>query len=236
MLENLLGPDRVASEELVSDMRTLCRLGGDDLRGLAKVFAELGASILSEETEAIRSIEKNVKAFQKDRKLLNSALPASGFVLRRWAQRNLIREQVVDDLVGIGISEEESANIAPLLDAMEQSVESLRDHLLENHAMSLGVPRIRSATCACDARAVFRTNRYEKSRDDSQPYFVLNGFVAVAILEMVAELNEEETTHAFLLDDEQLKDMEKVLQRARKRMKRVKDALGELHRSKGQEK
>lgn len=236
MLESLVGPDGVASEELISDVKALCSLGVEDLSEMAKVFAEFGESVISDQTDALRRIESNVKAFQKDRKLLKSALPASGFILHRWASRNLTRKQIVDDLAGIGISEQQKANIALLLDAMEQHVGSIRSSLLEQHALSLGVARIKSATYACDMRAVFETNKYEEVQGDNQPYFVLKRFVPVAVLEILSELNEKTTTHSFLLDEKQLKDLLNILERARKRMENARMALEKSTNLEGREK
>ena len=226
MLENLIGPDGVPSEELVNDIRDLCGLGADDLSAMAKVFAEFGESIVSNQADALKSIEKNVKAFQKNRKLLESALPASGFILHRWARHNLTRKQILDDLVGIGISDEQRKNISPLLDAMEGNIGSIRDRLLKSNAMNIGVPSIKSATYACDMRALFETNKYEEAQDDNQAYFVLNHFVPIVILEIVSELNEKTTNHSFVLDDKKLEELQNILQRARKRMEKVKMSLG----------
>jgi len=225
MLENIVGPEGVAPEELDRDIRILCALSSKDLRDMAKVFAQFTGSLVSDENKVLKSIEKNVKSFQKDRSLLNSALPAAGFILRRWAERDLTRAQIVDDLVGLEISEEQKANLEPLLDVMEENIQSIRNELLESHAMNLGIPRIKTATCACDARAVFRSNRYDEAKDDEQAYFVLSRFVPVAILEIVSELNEQKTTHGFLLNEEQLEELINILQRARKRIERVKARL-----------
>lgn len=233
MLDNLTGSSGVPSEELINDIKSLCRLSPKDLREIAKVFAQFGKSFFSKQSEALKIMEKNVTAFHKDRKLLTVVLPASGFILHKWAQRDLTREQVVDDLVGIGISDEEKAKLEPLLDSMEKNVGSIRDKLLESHAESLGLPRVESVTCACDARAVFRSNSYEEDQGDEQPYFVLNRFIPVAILEIVTLLNEEKTTHSFLLDEEELEDLCNVLQRARKRIERVKAGLGRMSKLNG---
>jgi len=233
MLDNLVGPDGIASKELVNHVRKLCELTREDLSSMANVFAELKESVLSEEGKFLQSVEKNVKAFQKDRNLLPHIPGVSTFIFKQWAQRNLTRKQILDDLAGIGISEQQKAKLELLLTAMEENIDAARRELLEYTAIRIGIPKIKNVLCSCDARAVFRDFKYQEEEGDEQPYFVLDHFIPVAILEIVSRLNEEEINHTFLLDEENLNDLCNILQRARKRLEQVKAALGKSSFLKG---
>lgn len=225
MLDNLVGPEGLASEKLVCDVRSLCSLAPEDLNDVAKVFSQLGKTIVSEKNKFLKAIEKNVKGLQKDRELLRNIPEVSAFILERWARYNLTREKIVDDLIGVGLAEEQKENLAPLLAAMEENAASVRQELLEQTALATGVPIMTNVLCSSDARAVFQEYKYHEEKGNDQPYFVLDHFVPVAILELVSELNEEQTNHSFLLTEENLKNMCNILQRAQTRLERVKAAL-----------
>jgi hypothetical protein len=233
MLENLVGPDGIASEELVDDIRKLSGLTPDALCGLANVFHELGDSVLYEEAKFLKTTENNVKTFQKEPALLARMGRITSFIFERWARRNLTKEKIIDDLTSVGITKEQQKHLEPILAAMEKNIATARAKMLENTVLAVGIPKLRSVICSCDVRPIFGDNKYDEERGDEQPYLVLDHFVPVVTLEMVACLNEEETTHTFLLDEEDLDDLYKILQRAKKRMERVKEALKKLHSLKG---
>ncbi len=223
MIDNLLGPDAIPKEALITDLRALSNLSGCDLGHLADGIAAIPDESAGE--AAGKNLSRALRSLETDPLVAERALRVALYVHRQWARRKLTRAQIIEDVRSLGIGDEQVANLSPLLDAMEGKLDAVRRRTGERHVLATGTPRIESATCVCDARAVFASQTYEQDQGDSQDYFVLDHFVPIVLLEIVAELNDEETTHSFLLTEEEIEQLCDVLGRARKRMATLSVAL-----------
>jgi hypothetical protein len=225
MLENLWPTSQgLLPSGLVTDLRTLCSLGKEELSTIASAFDSLldGAS----EQDVESAVAERVRDMKTDPGKLSSAVDVAVFVWSRWARFCLTKPQVVADLSSIGTTGSELENVSPLLDAMERKIESLRRQQAIRFTLSSGTPSLKSTICVIDARAVFRGLRHDKSLGEDQEYFDFDRFVPVVILEIVSELNKEETTHSFVLTKKQLNQMSEILTRAKRRLEITEKQLG----------
>jgi len=147
------------------------------------------------------------------------------FLLRRLSDRNITKEQVLSDLAGLQLSTAQLKGVEPLLSVIEKKRVPIAKQKMEAHALGTGTPRIDSAICVVDARAIFQASKHEKLKGDDQEYFRLDRFVPVAILEIVVELNDEKNTHAYLLTEHTLQQLCDILDRTKKRLQVVKKHL-----------
>jgi hypothetical protein len=224
MLENLSADEGLPSQKLIQDLRTLCGLAGKDLSQLASAFDSLPED--ASEEDATDALLEKLRGITGEPERLGAAANVAIYVWGRWAARRLTKAQIISDLKGIVVDEDQRAAVGPLLDAMERKIESLRRHMVLGLALGTGTPRIKSATCVVDARAIFKSQTHDKELGHTQPYFDFDRMVPVVILEMVSELNGEKATHSFLMTEKQLAQMSEVLDRAGQRLKIVKKQLG----------
>lgn|GEM_PF-5826950 len=222
MLDNLVGPEDTPSQVLIEDFRTLCGLSSDALRHMGKAFEALRDDFTT--GAALRDTVAALRSFEAEPQVEPSARVAL-FMCHQWASRALTREQIVNDIRSLGTTEEQLANFTPLLDAMENKLGAFQRREEEEHVLGVGTPHIEFANCVFDARAVFAGRRYDKDLDESQPYFQFDRFIPIVVLEIVAELNDEATTHAFLLTEAKLEQLYDILKRARTRMTVLKNSL-----------
>jgi hypothetical protein len=223
MLENLAGKEGVPSLALVRDLRTLCRMKADQLQVFANAFEKLPEDL---STESIKKIlYKVLTLLEGDPELLVSSAQVALFLWDKWSSRRLSKEQIVSDLKGLDIDESAMKNVMPLLDAMQKRIQDLRKFKIESSVLSTGTPKIDTATCVIDGRAVFKSAKYEDELNDNKEYYQIDHFVPIATLEIISKLNDEETTHSFLLNETDLDDLKDILDRASKRLAVVKESL-----------
>lgn len=223
MLENLAGTEGLPSPELIRDLRTLCGLGRRELAGIADAVASMPQEPTEEDiADAILPKLRTVKA---DPEKLTSAVRVALFLWSRWARYALTKQQIASDLQGLDITPEQLENVTPLLDAMQAKLGVLQRERADQQALGTGTPRIDSAACVVDARAVFKSSQYEKDAGDQQPYFDFERFVPIVILEIISELNDDKTTQAYLLNERTLEQLCDILERARKRLRLVQKRL-----------
>ncbi len=225
MLDNLLGADAAPTRALIDDLRVLCDLSPSDLERIGQSVA--AAPDEGFDIGALREhIARNLRSLRATPEKLSSVLSVAEFILRQWGKLALDRKRVVDDIRSTGATEEQLEHLKPVLDAIECKIEAfLRTHI-ERSALKTGTPSISSAVCVCDARAVFRNLKYHKDQGDTQPYFSIDRFVPVVVLELVSELNDKEKTQSFLLTESTLAELCDILSRAQKRLSSVSKAVG----------
>ncbi|RJP32940.1 MAG: hypothetical protein C4547_12895 [Phycisphaerales bacterium] len=223
MLENIMGTKGLPSADLIRDLRTLCSLDPSEIASIADVIADLPEQLEAEDVsdEGL----SRLALLKTDPEQLNRAVKAALFLLQRWSDRDFTKDQVLSDLAGLRLSSDQVGAVQPLLSAMEKKRAPIARQRAEAHALGTGTPRIDSALCVVDARAVFQSTRHDKLKGDDQQYFRLDRFVPIAILEIVAELNDEKTTQSYLLTEETLEQLCQVLDRARRRILVVKKHL-----------
>jgi len=216
MLDNLYRSEGMPSPELVRDLRILCGLGEDALAGVAEAFK----SIPDEPTEeAITdAIKEKVRGLKVAPETLMSAIRVAVFVWERWERRELQKADIISDLRSIDIGEEQLSNMTLLLDAMEQKTAVLRHQRIESSTIAVGTPLVDSTLCVVDARAIFKSSKHREDGDDNQPYYQIDHFVPVVILELVCEINSDKETHAYLLTESTLNQLYDILGRVKKRM------------------
>jgi hypothetical protein len=223
MMNNIVGSG-VAGDELINDAKSLCSLPPKVLKVMAEVITEHWYSWVSgdENGETIRNLEKKVELFQKNRNLLERAIKVSTYILKQWVHRDLTREQVMGDLVELGISKEQKLGVEPLIDAMAQRIDQIREEVLKKSAFSIGLPEITSINCVCDLRAVFQSNKRQKLSVQDERYFIVRHLVPVVILEIMSVLNNTKKTHSFILNEKDLEELFDKLDRTRKRVSALK--------------
>jgi hypothetical protein len=226
MLENLVAGEGVPSQTLIKDLQTLCALSAQDLAEFTIVFAGLPEDASRE--DATDALLKRLERIIPDTDKLKTAISVAVFVWTRWATRRLTKAQVICDLEGIGVAESQRVAATPLLDAMEGKIESLRRQMSLGFVLGTGTPKIKSAICVVDARAVFDSQEHDETLGLAQPYFNLDRLVPIVVLEMISELNGEKATHAFLMTETGLTEVREVLDRARQRLDIVKKQIGGL--------
>jgi len=223
MLQNLAGPGGLPSAELIGDLRTLCGLGQEELTVLKEVFIDLSEDPGEEEMSG--AVLSKLHSLKTDPGALSTSVRVALFLWQQWARRGLTREQVSSDLASLDVPPEQLANVSGLLDAMEQRLGVLEEQRSDSHALGTGNPQIKSAICAVDARAVFKSSSYDKELGENQAYYQFDRFIPVAILEIVSELNDEKATHSYLMTEETLSQLSDILRRARMRLDTVKREL-----------
>lgn len=223
MLDNLAGTQGLPSPELIRDLRTLCSLTAQQLSGIADAFGEMPEELTREKLSD--TLLARLHSLQGDPEKLTTAVKVALFVWERWSRRGLTKEQVAADLQSLDIGAQQMANVRPLLDVMEAGLGTVARQRAETHALSTGTPRIQSAICVVDARAVFASTAYEEDLTEDQPYFQVARLLPLAFLEIISELNEEETTHTFMLTEENLDELGNILTRAKKRLQVLKERL-----------
>jgi hypothetical protein len=216
MLDNLSRSEGMPPPELIRDLRILCGLGADALAGVAEAFKSIPDE-LTEEAIA-DAIKEKVRGLKVDPETLTSATRVAVFVLERWERRELQKADIISDLRSIDIGQEQLSNMASLLDAMEQKIAILRHQRIESSTIAVGTPLIDSVLCVVDARAIFKSSKHREDGDDNQPYYQVDHFVPVAILEIVSKINSDKGTHAYLLTESTLNQLYDILGRARKRI------------------
>lgn len=223
MLDNLAGSEELASSELIRDLRTLCSLDSADLDAIGEVLTDLPEEF--QENELRSAMSARLRSLRTDPEKLNTSAKVARFLWEQWARLRLSKDQIVSDLQSLDIPSQQLANMQPLLNAMEQALGSLQRRQAEFHAIGIGTPRIDSAACVVDARAVFQSLKYDRELEENQAYFELDHFLPIAILEIVSELNEDKATHSYVLTESTLDQLCDILARAKKRLKIVKRHL-----------
>lgn len=226
MLENLRGNKGLPSPDLIQDLRTLCTLDQADIDSITDFIANQPEQ-REDETDLSERLSK-LSSMKTDPEKIIRAVKVATFLLEQWSRVGISKEQVISDLVGLQLAEENIKALQPLLNAMEKKLDSVARKKAESHALKTGTPQLDSVVCAVDTRAIFKSTKHEKDKGDNQDYFQLERFLPVAILEVVAELNDDKTTQSFLLTEESLNQLCDILDRAKKRMQVVKKSLGQL--------
>jgi len=224
MLNNIVGKEGVASDDLIDDVKSLCSLPPRDLKEIAGIFTESWLSWVSEDedTETLKELEKRVESFRKTKNLMRKIIPVTTFILKQWVRQDLTREQVMEDLTGLEITNEQKDSTQVLIDAMAQKIDQIREWMLQKTAFSVGIPEITSTMCVCDLRAVFGSNKYKKLGSRNEAYFLVKQLSPIVILEIMAELNDTKTTHSFILSEKNLENLFEILDRTRKRVDALK--------------
>jgi hypothetical protein len=220
MLDNLSGSEGIPSPEFVRDLRALCGLGKDDLAKIAGAFEAIPAEPTDESIS--NALRENTRDLQASPETIVSSLRVAVFLWKQWERRQLGKNDIEADLLSLETPQDQMANMGSLLDAMERKIDALRRERIEANAISIGTPLVDAAACSVDARAVFRSSRHEKDGGDEQPYFQIDRFVPVAILELVSRINDEKDTQAYLLTESTLDQLSDILARAKTRMRLVK--------------
>jgi len=223
VLNNIAGEEGIASPELVRDLRLLCSLEKEVLAAIAEAFLSLPDEPAEEPVDQL--LLARVRSLKGDPEKLGSAMRVAGFLWLQWGRRRLTREKVLSDLRDLGLTQEQIANVSPVLDAMECKIGILQRHRAERSALGTGTAHIDSAICVVDLRAVFESPDYHNDLGDDQPYHSLYHFVPVVILEIISELNEDKTTQAYLLTEKTLGQLCDILLRAKKRLEIVKNRV-----------
>ena len=234
VLPNIAGAEGVPSPKLVSDLRKLMGLPREQLEGLAAVYGAITTEKL-EEDDFDTVLLQEARSVELDLEELLLCLRVSAFVMKRWAAQDLTKEQILQDIRSLGVPEEQQRNVELLIDAIAEKVPLLRAEGAAGIVLGTGTPRVDSAACVIDARAVFKSARYDPHEEVSQPYFVIDRFVPVAVLELVGQLNDEKTNHSFLLTERTLRQLHDILARALKRMRAVATAVERMSYGPGQE-
>lgn len=222
MLDNITGPGRIASAALIKDLKALCRLGNEPLSRIAEAFQNITLELGDSDTQQLASALKSLRV---DPGVLQPSLNAARYVWTRWARQNLTKDQVLSDFRSLELKEEELKNVIPLLNVMESRVGAVRHKNQESTALNTGAPLIRTCSYAIDARTIFRGSEFQEKLGDRQPFYEVDFFMPVLILEIVSELNNEKETNSFILDEKELDDMITILSRAKKQLKVVKDCV-----------
>jgi hypothetical protein len=230
MLDNLVGKEGVASDELINDVKSFCALPPRDMKAIAEVFEEYWLSWVSEDEDAetLKELEKRVESFQKKKDLMRNTIAITSFILKQWVRQDLTREQIMEDLAGLGITSEQKSSIQLLIDAMAKKIDQISEKMLQKTALSVGIPEINSTACVCDLRAVFGSNKYKKLGSQNESYFLVKQITPIVILEIIAELNDTKTTHSFILTEKKLENLFEILERTRKRVEALKKYAGHL--------
>jgi len=223
MLEHLTGNEGLASPELIADLRTLCRLDQSEILAMAGAFAQVRDELSVEDLP--QELLKAFRGSRTDPQQLATAAKIAVFLLDRWGQRNLIKENVVQDLQSINVGADAIRRISPLLDALEGSVQALKRKRIESAALHTATPRIHSATYVVDGRAIFGSSDFEEDKGDTQKYLRVDRFVPVVLLEVVSELNNVKSTQGYILTERELGQLIDILLRARKGLLNVKASL-----------
>ncbi len=223
MLEHLTGSEGLPSPEFIGDLRTLCGLDEGEIRAMAGAFAQVRDELSVEDLS--QELLKAFRGFRADPQQLATAAKVAVFLWDRWSQRNLTKEDVVQDLKSIDVGSDALRRISPLLDALEGSVQTLKRKRIESAALHTATPRIHSASYVVDGRAIFGSSEFEEDKDDSQEYLQVDRFVPVVLLELVSELNNVKSTQGYILTEKELGQLIDILSRARKRLVNVKASL-----------
>ena len=220
MIVNLTATGSFPSPELIRDLRTLFSLEPGELETIAQVFRSLQNEISPHAMFSV--VHDRFRNLKTDPEKLITSFRVASFVFENWERLRLTKEQVASDLVGLGI-DPKKAQI--LLNAMEEKISSVGPIRREERTLATGTPSIESVTCVVDARAVFRGSKFDESLGKDQPYMQLEHFVPIATLEVVSELNDEKQTQSYLLTEDTLDQLTKILGRAKERLNIVKMAL-----------
>lgn len=223
MLDHLVGTEGLPSSDLIRDLRALFSLEDEQVKQFAAAFA----SVPEEQSEKSFSelLLESLKLLECEPEKLSSIVGVARFLWERWAQLRLRKDQVEADLKSIGITDAQLVSLAPLLDIMGKRITVIQRRRAEASALGTGTPQIDSAVCAIDGRAVFESARHEESAGDEQPYFALERFVPIVILEIVSKLNGEQDTQSYLLTERTLSELIDILDRAKRRLEVVKKRL-----------
>lgn len=226
MLDNLAGPEGLPSPELIRDLRTLCGLDAPVLQAIADTFRNLPDN-LTDDVFA-KTLAGSLRGLRTDAEELSTAVKVAVFLWERWSGRGLRRDQISDDLGSLGVEDAQLSNVGPLLDAIESKVGVLSRERREASVLRTGTPRIESATCVIDIRAVFGSSRYDEEAGEEQAYFQFDHFVPAATLELVSEINDEKLTRSYLLTEKHLDQLCNILVRAKQRLHIVKRQMGAI--------
>jgi len=224
MLENIVANKGLPSDKLIADLRAFCSLPEDALLQIRDAFNSLSGDV-SEESAA-STITERLQGLGMDTADLQTIPSVVIFLWRRWASHHLTKEKILADLRSINIPQNQIENVSPTLDAMETTTEELHRQQTLQFALASVTPRIDSAFCFLDARAIFKSHRHDSDRGEEQAYFEFDRFVPVVLLEIVSELNEQKKTQSYLLTEKELTQMVDILSRACTRLKSVKKHLG----------
>lgn len=223
MLDNLAGRTGLPSRRLLEDLRVLCGLEVPKLAEITDVFRNLRDELTEDAVLEVAS--ERARSLRTDPETLRTAVGVAFFLWTQWGRRGLTRKEILSDLESLDLGPEQMDNLRPLLDAMEEKLGSLQKHRAESHAFRTGTPRVDSVVCVVDARAIFASLNYQEDLGEEQPYYKLDRFVPVTILEIVSELNDRKTTQAYLMTEETLEQLCAILGRAKKRLGIVKRKL-----------
>jgi len=226
VLNNITGDDGIASPEFIRDLRVLCSLGEDTLKGVAETFGSLPDEPREEGIDDL--LTAKARLLKGDPEKLAAALRAAGFLWRQWGRHRLTKEKVLSDFRDLNLTQEQVASVAPMLDAMGRKIGILQRHGAEQGALGTGTAQIDSAICVVDLRAVFESPDYHEDLGDEQPYHHLDHFVPVVVLEVVSELNGDKATQSYLLTEKTLGQLCDILLRAKKRLEIVRNHVPRL--------
>ncbi len=217
MLKNLIASEDIPSPQLISDMRTLCSLSAEELRGIAEAFESIP------DTESQGSFREalfsKIRPLEIDSEKLSSSIGVTLFLWDQWGSLGLTKEQVLADFKSLNLSKDQLTNLKPLLDALQLKLGALLRRRAEAGVLDTGTPQIDSAHTVIDARAIFKSSTYDEDRGEKQAYFEFDRFIPIAILEIVSELNDDKSTQAYLLTESTLEQLCGILDRTRKRLK-----------------
>ena len=225
MLDNISGPDAIASTALIEDLKALCSLPKEELSTLAKTFATLSGVLT--EADGIKLMSA-LKPLRVDPEMLQPGLNAAKYVWETWASAGLSKDQVLADFRSLGLSDEQLQNVIPLINAMEGKLGTIRRRQGEKLALGIGTPLITNCAFVVDARTIFKNRKFHEDAGDSQPYYEVDFLLPIVILEIMSELNNKKDTASFVLEERELDDMINILSRAKKRLKIVKNQIARL--------
>jgi len=223
MLDNIAGKDGLPSSELIRDLRTLCRMESDQLEAFADAFENLPKDLSEQPIASVFS--KNLYKLEADPEQISTGARVVLYLWDRWSAERLSKDQILSDLQSLDIDESALKHVMPLLNAMQKRVQDLQRLRVETGALATGTPTIDSATYVVDGRVVFQSGKYKDELNDKQEYYQIDHFVPIATLEIVSEINEEKTTHSYLLTESTLNQLKDILDRASKRLAVVKERL-----------
>ncbi len=226
MLDNLIGNEDIPKPALIEDIKRLGALEKKHLNSIGNAIQSL--SEIKIEGSIIDSIVPELKNTSLDNKELEQLIGVTFLLWQKWALHDLTRKQVDDDIKGLGLPQENFKNLIALFDVLESKLYLMHEQLseyAEYSALHTGTPIIETVHTAIDVRAVFKYSGQHVSRSNKQPSLEIDYFVPVVIMEFVSELNNEKSTHSYLLTESTIEELSDILSGVQKQLQVIKSQL-----------